>query len=127
MAATLTEERFTGPDWVFERKYDGIRLLAFRHGKDVRLYSRNRLQQNCPPVATAIGNLPVREVILDGEITWDFRTYYIFDIVWLDGRDLSKLPLAQRRELLETLPFEPPLHRVARLHGEKPWERANLQ
>jgi ATP-dependent DNA ligase len=48
MAATLTQERFTGPEWIFERKYDGIRLLAFKQGSDVRLFSRNRLQQNCP-------------------------------------------------------------------------------
>src|SRR6185436_12844449 len=46
MAATLTQERFTGPEWVFERKLDGIRLLAFKNGVDVKLYSRNRLPQN---------------------------------------------------------------------------------
>ena len=45
MAATLTQERFTGPEWIFERKLDGIRLLAFKHGPDVRLFSRNRLPQ----------------------------------------------------------------------------------
>ena len=43
MAATLTQERFAGADWLFERKFDGIRLLAYKHGDDVRLYSRNRL------------------------------------------------------------------------------------
>ena len=42
MAATLTQERFTGPEWIFERKFDGIRLLAFKQGEDVRLFSRNR-------------------------------------------------------------------------------------
>ena len=46
MAATLTEERFTGSDWIFERKYDGIRVLAFKHGGEVRLLSRNRLPLN---------------------------------------------------------------------------------
>ena len=45
MAATLTQERFTGPEWVFERKFDGIRLIAFKQGTDVRLFSRNRLPQ----------------------------------------------------------------------------------
>ena len=48
MAATLTQERFAGPDWIFERKFDGIRLLAFKHGRDVRLFSRNRLPQTLP-------------------------------------------------------------------------------
>ena len=46
MAATLTQERFTGPEWIFERKLDGIRLLAYKQGADVRLLSRNRLPQN---------------------------------------------------------------------------------
>jgi hypothetical protein len=45
MAATLTQDRFTGPEWWFERKIDGIRLLACKHGPQVRLYSRNRLPQ----------------------------------------------------------------------------------
>ena len=70
MAATLTQERFTGPEWIFERKLDGIRLLAFKQGPDVRLLSRNRLPQNIPAVAEAIANLPVHDVILDGEVTW---------------------------------------------------------
>jgi ATP-dependent DNA ligase len=48
MAATLTQERFTGPEWIFERKFDGIRQLAFKRGSDVRLLSRNRLPQSCP-------------------------------------------------------------------------------
>ena len=70
MAATLTQERFTGPEWIFERKFDGIRLLAFKHGPDVRLLSRNRLPQNIyPSVVEAIANLPVHDVILDGEVT----------------------------------------------------------
>ena len=54
MAATLTQERFTGPEWIFERKFDGIRLLAFKQGQDVRLFSRNRLPQNNPAIAQAI-------------------------------------------------------------------------
>src|SRR2546421_6050519 len=71
MAATLTQERFTGPEWIFERKLDGIRLLAFKEGPAVRLLSRNRLPQNAsyPSIAEAIGNLPERDVILDGEAT----------------------------------------------------------
>src|SRR2546427_7316371 len=99
MAATLTQERFTGPEWIFERKFDGIRLLAFKQGTDVRLFSRNRLPQNIPAVATSLASLPVREVILDGEITWGAGgvAYHVFDIMWLDGRDLRSLPLDERR------------------------------
>ena len=85
MAATLTEERFTGPEWLFERKFDGIRLLAYKRGGDVELYSRNRLPQQLPAVAAAIARLPVDEVILDGEVTWDGRSgYHVFDILWLE-------------------------------------------
>ena len=67
MAATLTQERFTGAEWLFERKYDGIRLIAYKKGRDVRLYSRNRLLQNdaYPAVVAAIAALPVRQAILD--------------------------------------------------------------
>ena len=41
MAATLTQERFAGPDWIFERKFDGIRLLAYKNVDEVQLFSRN--------------------------------------------------------------------------------------
>src|SRR5215471_54982 len=87
MAATLTEERFTGPEWIFERKFDGIRLLAFKDAGDVRLYSRNRLPQEVPAVSDAIAALPVRRLILDGEITWDRETaFHVFDVLWHDDR-----------------------------------------
>jgi ATP-dependent DNA ligase len=126
MAATLTQERFTGPEWVFERKFDGIRLIAFRERDEVRLFSRNHLPQNCPPVVEALKHLPVREIILDGEITWGKHgfAYHVFDLVWLDGRDLSRLSLDERHDLLQSLPLDKPLQHVARLADEKPWERA---
>src|SRR5258706_408929 len=90
MAATLTQERFTGPDWVFERKFDGIRLLAFKSGADIRLLSRNRLPQQLPALADAIAGLAPRTLILDGEVIWSTSgvRYHIFDVMWLDGADL---------------------------------------
>ena len=128
MAATLTQDRFSGPDWLFERKFDGIRLLAYKRGADVQLYSRNRLPQNLPALASAIANLPVDEVILDGEVTWDGRSgYHVFDILWLNGRAVTALPLEDRRALLQGLPFEPPMRRVELLDDEKPWERARRE
>src|SRR5262245_19359286 len=51
MAATLTQERFNGGEWLFERKFDGIRLLAYKRGNEVQLFSRNQLPQNLPPLA----------------------------------------------------------------------------
>ena len=124
MAATLTQDRFTGPEWTFERKFDGIRLVAFKDGKDVRLLSRNQLPQNNPAIASAIAKLPVHDAILDGEIEWNGSRYYVFDILWLDGRSVTSLTLEQRRALLDTLAFHPPLQRVRPLDGDKPWERA---
>jgi bifunctional non-homologous end joining protein LigD len=127
MAATLTQERFTGPEWIFERKLDGIRVLAFKHGADVRLLSRNRLPQRYPRVAEAIAKLPVRDVILDGEATWNADSqvaYHVFDIMWIDGRDVTSLPLEERRALLTNLPLRPPLGRVAAIDDPAPWERA---
>lgn len=124
MAATLTQERFTGPDWIFERKYDGIRLLAFKRGDDVRLYSRNRLPQHNPSIAAAIAALPASELILDGEMAWSGSPgYHVFDVVWLDG-DVRSLPLDERRERLRGLPFQSPLHRVDVLDDPEPWTRA---
>jgi bifunctional non-homologous end joining protein LigD len=128
MAATLTQERFTGPEWLFERKFDGIRLLAFKHDSDVRLFSRNRLQQNIPSVARAIASMPVTNLILDGEITWDRSgAYHIFDIIWIDDRDVRSLPLEERRELLRQLPLTPPLYYVTALDEPNPWERAERE
>jgi ATP-dependent DNA ligase len=127
MAATLTQERFSGPEWIFERKFDGIRMLAFKDGAQVRLLSRNRLPQSYPSVATAIAKLPVHDAILDGEASWDPHSkvaYHVFDVLWLDGRDFTALPLDERRALLARLPLAPPLAHVATLQGERPWERA---
>jgi len=127
MAATLTQERFAGPEWIFERKLDGIRLLAFKNGPDVRLLSRNRLPQNIPRVAHAIANLPVHDVILDGEAAWDMNSrvlYHVFDILWLEGRALTSLPLEDRRGLLKKLPLRAPLGRVESIDEPEPWERA---
>jgi bifunctional non-homologous end joining protein LigD len=77
----------------------------------------------------AIAHLPVHDVILDGEGTgvWG-RTgtviYHVFDVLWLDGRDVTSLPLEARRALLDGLPLRPPLRRVEILDEARPWERA---
>ncbi|HKP59685.1 MAG TPA: hypothetical protein VJV78_23340 [Polyangiales bacterium] len=131
MAATLTRERFSGPEWVFERKLDGIRLLAFKSGSNVRLMTRNQLQRNdwYPAIVEAIAALPVGDAILDGEATGMFGQrgvadgYHLFDVLWLDG-DVTTRPLAERRRLLCELPLQPPLYLVERLAEARPWERA---
>src|SRR5215213_4270717 len=129
MAATLTQERFSGPEWIFERKFDGIRLLAYKKGDDVQLFSRNHLPQHLPAVQRAIEQLPNQELILDGEITWRHSevAYHVFDIMWVDGRNVTQLPLEERQALLAQLPFREPLRRVKLIDEPSPWERAQRE
>ena len=125
MAATLTEKRFNDPEWLFERKFDGIRLLAFKEGSDVRLLSRYRKLQDIPALAAALASLPARNLILDGELSWDrYSTYHVFDILWLDDLDVTALPLEARRALLADLPLSAPMQRVQELHSAAPWQEA---
>src|SRR5262249_52146334 len=109
----------------------GMRRLAFKHGSNVRLLSRNQLPLDAsyPAVAKAIGKLRVQDVILDGEATgaWGRQgnaDYHVFDILWLEGRDVTSLTLDERRKLLETIVFRSPVARVVSLDDPKPWERA---
>lgn len=115
MAATLTRERFVDSDWVFERKLDGIRLLAFKRGSEVQLLSRDRLPQNdaYPSFVEGVRALPVDALILDGEATgvWNARAplgYHVFDLLWLEGRDLTGLCLEARHDSCWTSRYEPP-------------------
>jgi len=126
MAATLTQDRFATPDWIFERKFDGIRVIAFKRGTDVRLYSRNRLPWHLPAIADAIAALPIADAILDGEVT-SGTVYHVFDAMWLDGRDITALPLEERRALLAALDLRPPLEHVRLLEHEQPWELARAK
>jgi bifunctional non-homologous end joining protein LigD len=125
MAATLTDKRFTAPQWIFERKFDGIRLLTYKQGRDVKLFSRNRLPQHLPAIARAVADVPLTDAILDGEVTWDGQTaYHVFDLVWADGRDLRMFTLEHRRAALLALPLPPPLHHVDVITEPEPWQRA---
>ncbi len=129
MAATLTQERFTGAEWLFERKFDGIRLLAFKQGADVHLYSRNHLEKHIPAVANAIADLRVSDAILDGELTWESGAlvYHIFDVIWLEGRAVTQLPLTERRAMLAGLPLSAPLYHVRDVTHDEPWELARRE
>ena len=131
MAATLTADRFVDPAWTFERKLDGIRLLAYKDGHRVHLWSRNRLALNnsYPEVARAIAELPVKDAIFDGEATgaWGRQgdaDYHVFDILWLSGRRVTTLPLEERRRLLAGIRFRSPVARIRPLSGDAPWEHA---
>ena len=131
MAATLTDQRFTDADWIFERKLDGIRMLAYKRGTKVELLSRNRLVLTSayPAVAKAIAEVPVANAIFDGEATgaWGRQgnaDYHVFDILWLNGRSTTSKTLDERRALLDAIPFALPVARVKALTGDAPWERA---
>src|SRR5690349_3861487 len=91
MPATLTAVRFTGPDWTFERKLDGIRVLAFKRGDRVELRSRNKLSltEAYTAVVRMLERLPHDSLILDGAATggWGRQgkaDYNVFDVLWID-------------------------------------------
>jgi bifunctional non-homologous end joining protein LigD len=135
MLATLTDRRFSDPRWLFERKLDGERCLAFRDGGRVRLLSRTRqhLDGTYPEVVDALAPLPVGDFVVDGEVVAFDRGrtsfgrlqqrigisdperarrspvavfYYVFDLLHLDGQDTTALPLRARKSLLrDTLSF----------------------
>jgi bifunctional non-homologous end joining protein LigD len=120
MKAVLTDERFSDPDWIFERKLDGIRCLAFKRDGEVRLRSRNDLSLNgrFPEIAEALKDDGAADVVLDGEVVafdgaqTSFARlqqrgerparvfYYVFDILRLDGEDVTDEPLRARKALL---------------------------
>ena len=119
MLATLVSAPFDRPGWVYEEKYDGYRILAYKEGARVRLVSRNAHDrtETYGDLASAVGALPCRTALLDGEVVvFDrrgvsrfqrlqrggaARTYAVFDCLYLDGRDLRREALSARRDALE--------------------------
>lgn len=119
MLATLVAEPFDRPGWVFEEKYDGDRVLAYKEGDRVRLLSRNEkdLTDRFPRIARAIAKLHSQTLLLDGEVVvFDGKgvsrfellprigadpVYAVFDCLFHDGRDLRCEPLSARRAVLE--------------------------
>ncbi len=127
MKAVMTRERFSDPDWIFERKLDGIRCVAIRSGEHVRLLSRNDLLMNAryPEIAAELESQPPDRFAVDGEVVafaganTSFARlaqrqhqyvpvfFYVFDLLWLEGNDVRALPLRTRKRLLHaTLTFQ---------------------
>ena len=131
MKATLVHASFSDPDWIFERKLDGERCLLHKKGRTVTLYSRNEKRKNTtyPEIADAVSRLDA-SCILDSEIvTFDGKVTsfkqlqqrihrkdpdeeilrecpvyaYVFDILYLDGYDLTDLPLRERKKVLHSV------------------------
>jgi bifunctional non-homologous end joining protein LigD len=148
MLAVLTEERFSSKEWIFERKLDGERCLAFRRGATVRLASRTqrRLNDTYPEIAEALRAPDCDDFVVDGEVVafegaqtsfarlqqrMQLRDperarrsgvrvfYYLFDLLFLDGEDVTGLPLRERKALLRrTLAFADPLRYLAHRNAE---------
>jgi DNA ligase D-like protein (predicted ligase) len=129
MLATLTDERFSREGWLFEPKLDGERCLAFRHGRELRLLSRNRkrLNDKYPEIAAAIHRQKMDSFIADGEIVafkdgvtsfaklqqrMQFEHppddllrrvpvwLYLFDLLYLGHYDTRRVALKYRKEVL---------------------------
>ena len=134
MRAVLTDERPAGPDWVFERKLDGIRCLAVKDGGRTRLFSRNELALNdrYPSIAAALDDDPADGFVLDGEAVAfvagrdrfgggvDAELFlYVFDVLFAGGRDVRALPLEGRREVLaDVVRWTGPLRMTEQLTGD---------
>jgi DNA ligase D-like protein (predicted ligase) len=129
MLATLTQDRFTDPGWIFERKLDGVRAVAVRAGSDTSLWSRNekRMDGTYPEIVEALAARAPADTVLDGEVVafdgaqTSFARLqgriglhdpdaaratgipvflYLFDVLVLEGRDVTALPLRDRKRLL---------------------------
>ncbi len=139
MTATLTDARFDDPDWVFERKLDGIRYLAFVDD-EAKLLTRNRIRHRHPEVEAALVAQPLDDFVVDGEMVgtrrpgspWggDDKQYAVFDILRLQGHDVTRLPLDARKQLLrEHFVWDAPLVLVEPLAegGVAAYERASRE
>ena len=118
MLATLVRAPFERPDWVYEEKYDGYRILAYKEGRKITLLSRNHKDrtQTFSHIAAAVGRLPERTLLLDGEVVAFDRhkvsrfqllqqgrttRYAVFDCLYRNRMDLRSKPLSERRAVLE--------------------------
>ncbi len=121
MLATLVAAPFHLPGWVYEEKYDGHRILAYKEGSRVRLLSRNCKDntERFPGIVMAIARLRPATLLLDGEVVVFDRkrvsrfqllqqnksepVYAVFDCLFADGKDLRRQPLSIRRATLESV------------------------
>jgi bifunctional non-homologous end joining protein LigD len=139
MKAVLERQTFSDPEWIFERKLDGIRCLAVREHDEIRMLSRNDLDLGgrYPQVRDAISGQAHRRFAIDGEIVafegsqTSFARltqrgheavpvfFYVFDLLWVDGHDVRALGLRTRKRLLRAaVQFDDPLRWTAHRNRE---------
>jgi len=140
MKATLTKNLPAGPDWLYEIKWDGYRAMAAKHGSSVRLLSlkNKNLNSDFPAVVEAVRGVTAHTALLDGEIVavnhegkpsfqilqnrnslgrgWHI-VYYAFDLLNLDGADLTRLPLEERKSRLKEIVADSAVRYSAELNG----------
>jgi len=146
MLATLVDAPFNKTNWVYEEKYDGVRMLAYKEGSKVSLISRNAIDrtERYPKIAEAIAKLKADTLALDGEIVifdedkvsrFQFLqksegqpTFAVFDCIYRDGKDLRKATLSERRDVLEkSVKPSASLILSARLDADgSGWERGSV-
>ncbi len=125
MLATLVDKPFDNENWLYEIKWDGYRAVSYLYNGTIEIRSRNNLLFNdkFKPVTEALKNWEVNAVI-DGEIVAidenghaDFQQlqgyaknankaellYYVFDLIWYDGKNLTGLPLIDRKRILKEI------------------------
>lgn len=133
MLATLVDEPFSGPEWIFETKWDGFRSVCFIKNGHAQFVSRNQIEMtpNYPELRNIARQIAAKEAIIDGEIVaLDEKgmprfqllqprvgrksgieslrgkgqiVYFVFDLLYRDGYDLMPCPLIERKAMLEQI------------------------
>lgn len=133
MLATLVDDPFSDPEWIFETKWDGFRSVCFVKGGKARLVSRNQIEMTAqyPELADVGKRVDAKEAILDGEIVAldqdgmprfqllqprvgrksGLQTlrgkgkivYFVFDLLYCDGYDMTRCSVVERKQMLERI------------------------
>lgn len=133
MLATLVDEPFSDPEWIFETKWDGFRSVCFVDRGEARFVSRNQIEMTpqYPELANVSKQVNAKQAILDGEIvaldehgmprfqllqnklrirsgsytkaTKAQIVYFVFDLLYYDGHDLTSCSVVERKALLEQI------------------------
>jgi bifunctional non-homologous end joining protein LigD len=148
MLATLVDEPFDDPNWVYEVKWDGYRALGFINKGEIELLSRNNktFNEKFYPIYQVLQKWKIN-VVVDGEIlvlnekgisnfgdlqNWRSEAdgdlvYYIFDLLWYEGKNLMQLPLTERQAVLkEILPENDDHIRISKVFNAKGTEFFNV-